>query len=250
MLVLSRGPQDKILFPRLGICVEVLRIANRQVRLGITAPKDVKIAREESYAAQLEQELDASQVLDSLTVNRISSANRLIQEAKQQLAASNSSEAMRLLNLALAEFDNIDHEQSTDVDSVQETKLRYNSARQILLLDDNDRSRQTLSQVLRLKGFDVTEVNDSFRAVYRLAGRVPVDAVIVDTTTTNDHSQAILRQMSGHPTQHEIPVFAISHDDSEDSGAVSGYEVVEAWFSKASNPLDVAERLLRYFAGR
>ena len=38
MLVLSRREDDKIVFPNLGITVEVLRIAGRSVRLGVTAP--------------------------------------------------------------------------------------------------------------------------------------------------------------------------------------------------------------------
>ena len=37
MLVLSRREDDKIVFPHLGITVEVLRIAGRTVRLGVKA---------------------------------------------------------------------------------------------------------------------------------------------------------------------------------------------------------------------
>jgi hypothetical protein len=37
MLVLSRGRNDKVVFPTLGISVEILRVAGNKVRLGIDA---------------------------------------------------------------------------------------------------------------------------------------------------------------------------------------------------------------------
>lgn len=47
MLVLSRREADKILFPSLGITVEVLRVQGNRTRLGINAPADVPILRHE-----------------------------------------------------------------------------------------------------------------------------------------------------------------------------------------------------------
>ena len=47
MLVLSRGPTDKIVFPNLDITVEILRIGRNRVRVGIDAPKDVRVLRHE-----------------------------------------------------------------------------------------------------------------------------------------------------------------------------------------------------------
>ena len=47
MLVLSRREADKILFPSLGITVEVLRVQGNRTRLGIDAPANVPILRYE-----------------------------------------------------------------------------------------------------------------------------------------------------------------------------------------------------------
>lgn len=38
MLVLSRGRNDKVVFPTLGITVEIHRVNGRNVRIGIDAP--------------------------------------------------------------------------------------------------------------------------------------------------------------------------------------------------------------------
>ena len=47
MLVLSRGRNDKVVFPTLGISVEILRVAGNKVRLGIDAPHEIPVHRHE-----------------------------------------------------------------------------------------------------------------------------------------------------------------------------------------------------------
>jgi carbon storage regulator CsrA len=52
MLVLSRKPDEKIVFPGLGVTVRVVEVRGNQVRLGIEAPPDVKIMRAELLSPQ------------------------------------------------------------------------------------------------------------------------------------------------------------------------------------------------------
>jgi carbon storage regulator CsrA len=47
MLVLSRRLHEKILFPGLNITVQVVAIKPGVIRIGIEAPPDVRIVREE-----------------------------------------------------------------------------------------------------------------------------------------------------------------------------------------------------------
>ena len=54
MLVLSRKKSQHILFPNLGIEVEVLRIAGNTVSLGINAPKSIQVLRGELRDVRLE----------------------------------------------------------------------------------------------------------------------------------------------------------------------------------------------------
>ena len=51
MLVLSRRLNDKVVFPHLGITVEILRITGNAVRVGIEAPRDVPVHRKEVFEA-------------------------------------------------------------------------------------------------------------------------------------------------------------------------------------------------------
>ena len=47
MLVLSRRKDETIVFPELGITVEVIRVDGNKVRLGIKAPESIRILRGE-----------------------------------------------------------------------------------------------------------------------------------------------------------------------------------------------------------
>ena len=47
MLVLSRRKEETIVFPELGITVEVIRVDGNKVRLGIKAPESIRILRGE-----------------------------------------------------------------------------------------------------------------------------------------------------------------------------------------------------------
>ena len=47
MLVLSRKEGQEILFPNLGITVEVLRVKGNNVRIGVDAPRSIRILRSE-----------------------------------------------------------------------------------------------------------------------------------------------------------------------------------------------------------
>lgn len=47
MLVLSRRRGERIVFPGLGVTIEVVRLAGNRVQLGIAAPPEIAVHREE-----------------------------------------------------------------------------------------------------------------------------------------------------------------------------------------------------------
>jgi carbon storage regulator len=49
MLVLSRKPGEQVLVPQCGLAVTVLAVHGTTVRLGIAAPADVAVYREEVW---------------------------------------------------------------------------------------------------------------------------------------------------------------------------------------------------------
>ncbi len=68
MLILTRKPEEVI---RLGdnITVKVLSIKNGQVKLGIEAPKELRVYRAEIYDQVQQQNAEAAKVLKSAAVS-------------------------------------------------------------------------------------------------------------------------------------------------------------------------------------
>ncbi len=60
MLVLSRRESEKILVPELGITLEVLSIKGNTVRLGIDAPREIRVLRGEIVDTELEAPFDSA----------------------------------------------------------------------------------------------------------------------------------------------------------------------------------------------
>ncbi|HMO13768.1 MAG TPA: carbon storage regulator [Pirellulaceae bacterium] len=50
MLVIARRENEKIVFPGLGVSVQIVKVNGKVVRLGIDAPPEVRILREEIHA--------------------------------------------------------------------------------------------------------------------------------------------------------------------------------------------------------
>jgi carbon storage regulator len=58
MLVLSRKIGEKLVFPSLGVTVQVVRIEGGKVRLGIEAPPEVRVHREELQQKETRPEFE------------------------------------------------------------------------------------------------------------------------------------------------------------------------------------------------
>ncbi len=104
MLVLSRRAKEKVRFPSLGITVEVLRTRSSKVQLGIDAPLDIRVLRDEldlhhpaEHSPTPLCPFDADDVRDSLDAARAS-----IQHAKCQLGRGSMTTAEQSLQLALS----------------------------------------------------------------------------------------------------------------------------------------------------
>src|SRR5690348_18444547 len=73
MLVLSRKENEKILFPHLGIALQILRVGGGKVRLGVEAPSDVSVVR---YEIASEEQMNAFAERLKHTARDVSHADR------------------------------------------------------------------------------------------------------------------------------------------------------------------------------
>ena len=74
MLILSRRPGESLTIGD-DVVVTVIGVSGNQIRLGITAPREVRVLREEIHKAMREENQAAANALDS---------NRGLEEAVKQ----------------------------------------------------------------------------------------------------------------------------------------------------------------------
>jgi len=174
MLVLSRRPEEKILFPTLGITVEIRNISKNVVRVGIEAPPSVAIVR-----AEIASEADKTALADSQRHrlrNRLHTASLAVHLAQKQLQAGLAREAEVSLSEAMRQYEELDREM------VLAKNKAPTSERQIsaLLVEDNYNESMLLAEFLRLHGIRVETAKDGQDALDYLRSHERPDVILLD----------------------------------------------------------------------
>src|SRR3954449_5091036 len=113
MLVLSRKENEKVLFPNLGIALQILRVAGGKVRLGIEAPGDVAVVRHEiaseDQLAEFAERLKRSAKDGSHEVrNRLHTTLLGLSLVQKQLARNLLADAEETLDQLIASMKGLD----------------------------------------------------------------------------------------------------------------------------------------------
>src|SRR5215213_10006952 len=151
MLVLSRGRNDKVVFPTLGISVEILRVAGNKVRLGIDAPHEVPVHRHE-----VSQRMDANGETIKFPAAPQSAAATLTHDMRNRLNAA--ALGLHLLHRNVETGDMSDAEATifkifnelkaleNELEQPAPSPVRRSEVhRRALVVEDNDNERELLA---------------------------------------------------------------------------------------------------------
>jgi carbon storage regulator CsrA len=250
MLVLSRGANEEIQFPRLGISVKVVRVDGKRVRLGIDAPRDVEILRGEltpHAAKQGFQETDRT--AEHHLRNRLNSARLSLELAAMQIEGGMSDPALETLGRSLREFDSIEYDlQRGDSATASTSEPVPPSHPRALLVEDDDNERELLAGYLSLSGFEVDTAGDGLGALEQLSRCEPPSVVLLDMNMPKMDGRSTLHRIRGHETLRNTRVIAVSGLRREDVGIEIGPEGVDYWFQKPVDPKALVAEIERELA--
>lgn len=239
MLVLTRSPDQQILFPNLGVSVRVLRVQGRSVRLGIEAPDDVKILRPDKLNEEDIQALLTGDVchIDRHTMrNELNTLNLFFSLLQRHLAAGNTELIDKTIGQILQKLFFLDGVVAGPNESQQ--SVTQDRRLRLLLVEDDANERELLADLLRLYDFDVDTAGDGKDALDYLASHQPPDFVLLDMRMPNCDGRVTLQGIRESLRLTDLPVFAVSGS----SPASMGIEDESLlWFPK---PLDT-DRLVR-----
>jgi carbon storage regulator CsrA len=253
MLVLSRGRNEKVVFPTLGISVEILRVAGNKVRLGIDAPQEIPVHRHEvSERIAAGANADGQDAIIRMPARRDDVSRKLTHAVRNRLHAA--SLGLHILHRKLESDDLTDAEATIfqifnelkAIESQLELPSRSESATattdhgephpRALVVEDNDQERALLADYLRVNGFDVDTAADGLQAMVRLTEKSPPDVVLLDMRMPKFDGRKTITAIRNNPDYRNLKLFAVSGTRPEEMNVSLGPNGVDRWFTKPIDP--------------
>ncbi len=254
MLVLSRRPNQKILLPGIDTTIQVVSIKGGAVRLGIDAPPEVTILREELQERPAERgarDAPAESAESRLRELRHSLRNRLngmtigLALLRKQVTAGSREDLERTIALIDAEMQML--RQQVEGEAAKKPAPPQAAIRKTpraLLVEDDQNERELLAGFLRLSGFAVDTAGDGCDALdYLRTGERP-DVVLLDMGMPRCDGATTAREIRRDSAYAGLRIFAVTGHPATDYDLDMGPRGIDRWFNK---PLDPAA-LLRELA--
>lgn len=275
MLVLSRREQEAVVFPKLGIRIEVTRLRGKAVSLGIEAPASVRVLRGELATEEDETAIDplgeatasggsnrnqpgakklaahqppidaATRQREHELRNRINTLTLALHLLKKKALRNDGMIDDALLSgaideLALIEEALQDTQVPADLDQVGKKAILPLA----LIVDDNENENALMSGFLRQFGFRVAVAMDG-RAALRLIEqsiKLP-DIVLLDMNMPGLNGRGTIEAIRHNPKTRNMRVFAVSGEAQETCDVPLGSEGVDRWFQKPIRPDQLVQEM-------
>ena len=258
MLVLSRREKEKVVFANLGVAVEVLRVAGKVVRLGIDAPADIRILREEltdptaanaMSAPQSPPAASMAQTVRHAIRNRLNVASLGLQVLQRRLESGDAEAAEATIAKIFNELSEIDAvlDSSKQADSAQprESSQPPSRGRRALIVEDNPNESELLAVCLQMNGYAVEVVADGIEALSYLDSHEHPDFVLLDMAMPRCSGPQTIASIRRNPALRGIRLFAVSGADRREAGVAFGRLGVDRWFSKPVNVRELVREMDR-----
>lgn len=229
MLVLSRRPGQKVLFPSLGISVEVLRSRGSIARLGIEAPDDIPVLREEVLEKSARVDAVENSTLPPIDrelqhewKNKLNQLMLKLELLQGQLEMGQTIDPERRLSEVFSELTHL--EQATTDDHVR------HASPTVLIVEDQANERELLASCLRQRGIKVSTASNGREAFDFLHEHELPDLVLLDMRMPEVDGPAFLKSVRESIRLRDLRVFAVSGSSPDEFD--TDQMPLDGWISK------------------
>lgn len=253
MLVLTRREEQKIVFPTVGVTVEVLRIKGNVAKIGIQAPMNVPVLREEIMTdADRRREPSSNGLTSELRHalrNRLNASTIALHLLRRQVELGRVEDAEHTFHKICEELAALEREISANSPGKADVPSREDSPGiRALLVEDDKNECELLAGYLRMCGFEVNSVNDGAEAIDYLNKNPLPDVVLLDMLMPRFNGAKTIDMIRRNPRLTGLKVFAISGTNPDDLGIATGPRGIDRWFSKPVNPESLVKEMSRELA--
>ena len=246
MLVLSRKKDQRICFPDLGITVKIVNVNGSKVRLGVDAPAEVRIVREELMADGSSQPprsevIRLPQQFRHELRNQLNSLSIALHLFQQEVAAGRLEDAEATFDRLVERLRQLDQSPALSHEGVPASEPRESTA---LLVEDEANEREMLAGFLRLHGYQVASAADGEEALAYLESNEQPSVVLVDMRMPNCDGPTTIRRIRANPAFDATKIFAISGSTPEENHINAEDEGVNGWFMKPLNPQHLVDAMM------
>ena len=238
MLVLSRRTEERIVFPGLGVTLQVLQVKHNLVKLGIDAPPSVRILRDELQKDEEPAPARSSTARSSAhaLANVLNQFNLSLYVLEKQWAAGETEQAAATLAKLKQVIANLNpHALPGQAAAAPVSAKRFHT----LVVEDDSNERELLAGLLAMKGCDCRTAADGQEALEYLSSHQRPDVVLMDVLMPRCDGRQALRAIRGNERFRDVKVFAISGSTPADAHA-DGFD---AWFTKPLDPTKLWEAI-------
>ena len=239
MLVLSRREKQKICFPELDITVEILRVKGSAVRVGVEAPIEIKVLRDEikdpwSYQNRADQQVVRFPKAERHAMrNKLNTISLALHLYKKQIEAGQIEEAEKSFQ---GVFEHLQEVMSSQVSAPASAAPNPSSDRTALVVEDEPNEREMLAGLLRMHGYEVVTACDGIQAMEYLRTNDQPSLMLIDMRMPLCDGPTTIRHIRRNPEFAGLKIFAISGSSPEENRLGDLDEGVNQWFMKPLDP--------------
>jgi carbon storage regulator CsrA len=252
VLVLTRRENEKILLPDVGVTVELMAVTGNRARLGISAPDNIRILREEVAASQdvLKQAMvrgPVSREFAHALRNRLNAAILATETVRLQIEAQQLAETSATLDRIVTELRAMASmvqgpAPARDV-VVPEKAAAGHRPWKALVVEDDENESLLLAGILRMTGYEVDVAGDGSDALDYLHSHARPDVVLLDMKLPKLDGATTLGRIRRDPNLDGMKVYAVSATPPKRFGVKTGPGGIDRWFCKPLDPRELVRQL-------
>jgi carbon storage regulator CsrA len=249
MLVLSRRLNEKICLPNIHSTIQVVAIKPGSVRLGIEAPSDVLVIREEVQERIAQWQLAAPkadpahlQQMNDMLRKRLQINHKGLAVLRRQMQAGAIVEAEQTLEHLEEDLGLLWERLHAEPPQGVERPAAGRKTR-ALLVEDNANERELLATFLRISGLDVITAGDGSDALAYLHAHGQPDLILLDMGLPRCDGPTVVREIRRDPKYAGLKIFAVSGHVAEEFDLARGPAGVNRWFHKPIDPSDLVRNV-------